>query len=278
VDQNSPNEEFMIRKKLLLDRFNKINDSANESSVDHDIRPIGHKVEIDEPVIHTYQVKAKLGIPNAPGKEQIVLAATKAAQVYMRKHYQLGKAIYRSALLAAIQQPGVEYIVLEPLNDGLSNTADITFEGDYASKAAPWCRGIGLLDDESAEVPEDFIIAFDDSVPEETVTVAQCNGFQSKPESKISCELVITAPDNVVRLTHYVLYWASQGDTNTGYQKLTGSAPFAVEAVGEKQTVLQLTDITQPEKAIGILIFTANFNGESEKSFFIKIPPTEAPA
>jgi len=220
----------------------------------HSLRPITHKVEVKLADITHYEVKAEIGLDNKPGNEQVLDAALTAVREYTEKCYQLGLPVHKSGLLAAIQQPGVRYISL------------VSPEGDVQAKAqgANFCPYIDI------KVNKD--------VPSCEVT-----GLELKPsgQNKQTYVLSFKKVENETLLTHYVIYW---GDKNN--RKLEHSYPVATLPVGRvcgsdkeikgsdcEYRYYEFENFIMPAGATGLLVYTANENGEALEGVAVEPNP-----
>lgn len=99
-----------------------------------DVRPLTDTVEVQAAAVQPFELQATLHLhPDVP--HDITLAAAhQALQRYTGEQYSLGGAIHRSALYAALQQPGVRHAELH------SPAQDIILE----PHAAPHCTAIQL--------------------------------------------------------------------------------------------------------------------------------------
>jgi phage-related baseplate assembly protein len=221
---------------------------------DEAIRPIGQQLIVDDAVIVNYRVRATLGIRDRLGAAETLAAAHDAVLRLIDERYGFGRAIYRSAVLSALQRPGVDYIVLDSLKEN-GEVTDVVVGDDEAA----WCTA-GAVD-----------LRLHAAVPVEKVAQVTLISHSRKRDI-FSCQLVITPPTHEVRLTHYVLYWGNGDD-----RKLPGYASLASCPVGGDRR-LELRSVQIPEGARKLLVYTANENGEMTDSgagsgaFILPIP------
>jgi phage-related baseplate assembly protein len=209
---------------------------------DEAVRPIGQQLIVDDAHIVPYRVRATLGIRDRLGAAETLAAARDAVLRYIDARYGFGRTVYRTAVLSALQRPGVDYIVLDGLKENPGVT-DVVVGDDEAA----WCP------------PEAVDLRLHLDVPNEKVaqvTPVSC----TRKRDILSCVLVITPPPHEVRLTHYVLYWGN-GDG----RKLPGHASLASCPVGGERR-LELRGAQIPEGARALLVYTANENGEMTDS------------
>lgn len=205
---------------------------------DEAVRPIGQQVIVGDASIVSYRIRASLGIRDRLGAAETLSAAAQSAQRFVNERYGFGRTVYRTAILSALQRPGIDYIVLDGLKDDV-DVIDVAVGGDEAA----WCP------------PEDIELRLHLDPPIEKVGAVSLVSV-SRKRDLLSCELVITPPPHEVRLTHYVLYWG-----NGGARKLPGHAALASCPVGGERR-LTLRNVNIPEAAQEFLIYTANENGE----------------
>lgn len=209
---------------------------------DEGVRPIGQQLIVDDANIVPYRVRATLGIRDRLGAAETLAAARDAVSGYIDARYGFGRTVYRTAVLSALQRPGVDYIVLDGLKEN-PNVTDVVVGDDEAA----WCP------------PEAVDLRLHLDVPNEKVVQVTPVNYTRKRDI-LSCVLVITPPPHEVRLTHYVLYWGN-GDG----RKLSGHASLASCPVGgDRRLELRSTQI--PEGARALLVYTANENGEMTDS------------
>lgn len=211
---------------------------------DESVRPIGQQLIVDDAEIVQYRIRATLGIRDRLGAAETLAAARDAVLRFVNARYGFGRAIYRTAVLSALQLPGVDYIVLDGLKENAEVT-DVVVSGDGAA----WCPS------------EAIDLRLHVAVPDEKVPQVSMAGFSRKRDI-LSCVLVITPPPHEVRLTHYVLYW---GNGNGNGRKLPGYASLASCPVGGDRR-LELRSAQIPEGARNLLVYTANENGEMTDS------------
>lgn len=205
---------------------------------DEAVRPIGQQLIVDNARIVPYRVQATLGIRDRLGARETLAAARDAVLRHIDARYGFGRAVNRTAVLSALQRPGVDYIVLAGLKENPKVT-DVTVGDDEAA----WCP------------PEAVDLRLHLDVPDEKVTQVSLVSSTRKRDI-LSCVLVITPPPHEVRLTHYVLYWGNGDD-----RKLPGYASLAsCPAGGDRR--LELRGAQIPEGARALLVYTANENGE----------------
>jgi phage-related baseplate assembly protein len=211
-----------------------------------DVRPIGHYVRVRQAKTKNYTVKARLGVVNQPGAEEVLATARREVWRYITERYRLGATVYRSGILSALHQASVQYILLDDLVPGASQ-ADVGLNGDQA----PLCSLIQ--------------IEIDSEVPDEIVRNANIEAVTLR-EGNLSCDLMFEPPSNETRITHYLVYWGTSQNS-----KLSGVPPVASLSVGGEKRI-RLVAITIPENAQSLIIFTANQNGEMDTGFTITIP------
>lgn len=209
---------------------------------DESVRPIGQQLIVDDAYIVPYRVRATLGIRDRLGAAETLAAARNAVLRLIDERYGFGRAVYRTAVLSALQRPGVDYIVLDGLKENPQVT-DVTVGDDEAA----WCP------------PEAIDLRLHLDVPNEKVAQVTLVNYTRKRDI-LSCDLVITPPPHEVRLTHFVLYWGN-GDN----RKLPGHTSLASCPVGGDRR-LELRGVQIPEGARALLIYTANENGEMTDS------------
>jgi len=221
-------------------------DAITRHLYDEDIRPIGQKVDIDDAYIKPYQIVAELGLDETPGTAQIVEKSRQDVKQYVDGRYRLGKDIYRSGLLSALHQPGVRYIILHSLTN-------YTGGGD-----------LKVMEHEAA-LCERIDVRVDVNLPNEKVLSAWIEKIRRSRE-RMSFELLITPPEHEIRISSYAVYWA-----NANGRKLVGPLPIAnIPAGGGRNT--WFTDLVPPNGAQGIVIYTANQNGEMESGYPLAFP------
>lgn len=218
-------------KELAFERVTKtLQDDA--------IRPIGQKVVINDARVVPYQVKATLGFRDRLGSVEAIAAAKNAVLAFIEEKYRFGQNIYHNAVLSALHQPGVDYIILQPLKEhrALSDVAS-------GSNQAPWCH------------PDNVHIQLHSDVPSEKIKGIRIEKIQRKRQL-MSCELVIEPPQHEIRLTYYTLYWGDEDG-----EKLPGVSAIQSLPVGGERRV-RLVNETVPQTAKTFVVFTVNENGE----------------
>ncbi|TQV72581.1 hypothetical protein FKG94_17925 [Exilibacterium tricleocarpae] len=218
-----------------------------EKFLDDETRPITHKVTVSLADINYYEIKARIGLDRKPGSEQVLGAVAAAVVAYTQKNYRLGMPVLKSGLLAAFQQPGVRYILLEtPAADELPGKP----------QQANFCPYID--------------IRINQQVPVSTVTELQVEPKNSEQDISIF-QLKFRRVENETLLTHYIVYW---GDKNQ--KRLAGSYPLATVPVGgpgapdggegSDNSVYRYHEFDYSAKPVGaeyLLVYTANENGEA---------------
>ncbi len=96
------------------------------------IRPLCDTVEVASASIVDYSIAATLTVFPGTGQEEVLAAATAAAQAYAADQHRIGRDITRSGIFAALHQPGVQNVSIT------SPAADIV----NAWNQAPNCSGI----------------------------------------------------------------------------------------------------------------------------------------
>ncbi|RXJ66374.1 baseplate assembly protein [Veronia nyctiphanis] len=99
-----------------------------------EVRPLTDKVTVRGANVIAYKVVATLICFADPDRNVVTKAARQAAEEYVADTHQLGRAVTRSGLIAALHQPGVMNVKLT------SPATDIT----TASHEAAWCTEITL--------------------------------------------------------------------------------------------------------------------------------------
>ena len=85
-------------------------------------------VTVVSAAVATFNIRAKLKIPQGPDKAPVLEAAEAAARAYAAKRRRLNGGIVHNAINAALMQPGVEDVeIFEPLGDipGVVDTAPV---------------------------------------------------------------------------------------------------------------------------------------------------------
>ncbi len=96
------------------------------------VRPLCDTVVVASAVIVNYSIAATLTVFPGTGQEEVLAAATAAAQAYAEQQNRLGRDIARSGIFAALHQPGVQNVAIT------SPAADVAI----AWNQAPNCTGI----------------------------------------------------------------------------------------------------------------------------------------
>lgn len=103
------------------------------------VRPICDTVLVQSAAIIDYGVEAVLETLGGPSSEAVRAAAQAAAERYARDAHQIGNAVTRSGLYAALRQPGVTRVTLitptQPAGD-----SDILVQP--TALGAAWCAGV----------------------------------------------------------------------------------------------------------------------------------------
>ena len=103
------------------------------------VRPICDTVLVQSAAIIDYGVEAVLETLGGPSAEAVRAAAQEAAERYVRDAHQIGNAVTRSGLYAALRQPGVTRVTLitpaQPAGD-----SDILVQP--AELGAAWCVSV----------------------------------------------------------------------------------------------------------------------------------------
>ena len=103
------------------------------------VRPICDTVAVQSAQVTEYSVVAILETMGGPSSLTVRAAAQAAAEDYTRKAHQIGNAITRSGLYAALRQPGVTRVTLtSPLQPAGDN--DILIQP--AALGAAWCMSV----------------------------------------------------------------------------------------------------------------------------------------
>lgn len=104
----------------------KANGSADEELIqtvvnalnDETVRPLCDTVVVTSAAVIDYRIEATLDIERGAGQETVLAAAQAAARELAGELHELGRDINRSAILAALHQPGVAKVVLnQPAQD-----------------------------------------------------------------------------------------------------------------------------------------------------------------
>ncbi|WP_051528449.1 baseplate J/gp47 family protein [Asaia astilbis] len=98
------------------------------------VRPLTDNVTVQSATILPFAISAVLTLYPGPDASVVVAAAQAAAQAYADRVHKIGYTVATSGLYAALQQTGVEKVVL----DGWAG--DITAAQDQA----PYCTGIAV--------------------------------------------------------------------------------------------------------------------------------------
>ena len=109
-------------------------DAVNMHLNAEDIRPLCDAVTVQSAAIVNYSVTATLAFFDGPDPAVVLLAAQTALQAYVTASHKIGRPIRRSAIFAALHQPGVSVVTLT------SPAADIV----PTSVQAPYCTAIGV--------------------------------------------------------------------------------------------------------------------------------------
>lgn len=96
------------------------------------VRPLCDTVVVASAVIVNYSITATLTVFPGTGQDEVLAAATAAAQAYAEEQHRLGRDITRSGIFAALHQPGVQNVAIT------SPAADVAI----AWNQAPNCTGI----------------------------------------------------------------------------------------------------------------------------------------
>ncbi len=99
-----------------------------------DVRPLCDTVVVAAATLHAYTVNAVLHLGIGPSPAVVEAAARAAVLTYTAAQRRVGARIARSALLAALHQPGVEWVELS------APALDI----EPANGSAPWPSAINL--------------------------------------------------------------------------------------------------------------------------------------
>lgn len=99
-----------------------------------DIRPLNDTVVVVSAEIVEYGIEAELVMLAGPDAAAVRAAAIAAATTYAAGIHRIGRAVRRSALMAALHQPGVEQVILS------APAADIEVSG----LQAPYCTAIDV--------------------------------------------------------------------------------------------------------------------------------------
>lgn len=99
-----------------------------------DVRPLCDTVSVRSAEIVGYTISATLQIEAGAGRTEVMDAVTSAARAFVDEAHQLGRDVNRSAIVAALHQPGVLKVTLA------SPDRDI----DIAWNQAAHCSGIEL--------------------------------------------------------------------------------------------------------------------------------------
>lgn len=202
------------------------------------VRPIGQHVLVEDANIISYRVRARLGFRDRLGVNEALSSAHKAVKNLIHTRYAFGSEIYRSAVLSALHQPGVDYIILENLKDN-NHYEDVVVGRDEAA----WC------DFEHIE------ISLNTAPPSEMISGAEFKNTQHKRE-RLNGKVIIIPPKNEIQLTEYSFYW---GDKKG--QRLLGQNRIGTMPVGGTRT-FTFSQLSIPSGAVCFLIYTVNENGE----------------
>lgn len=99
-----------------------------------EVRPLCDTVEVEPAGIIGYAIEAELVMLDGPDAAAVRAASIAAVTAYAAEIHRLGRAVRRSALMAALHQPGVERVILT------APAADIEITGVQAS----WCTSIDV--------------------------------------------------------------------------------------------------------------------------------------
>lgn len=77
-----------------------------------DVRPLCDTVSVRSAEIVDYRIVATLVVERGAGRQEVMEAARQAARAFADDAHQLGRDVNRSAILAALHQPGVLKVVL----------------------------------------------------------------------------------------------------------------------------------------------------------------------
>lgn len=114
--------------------------AAVEAALSADtVRPICDTVLVQSAAVSQYSVEAVLETLGGPSGEAVRAAAQAATERYVRDAHQIGNAVTRSGLYAALRQPGVTRVTLitpaQPAGD-----SDILVQP--ATLGAAWCASV----------------------------------------------------------------------------------------------------------------------------------------
>lgn len=96
------------------------------------VRPLCDTVVVTSAQIVNYSIQASLTVFPGTGQDEVLAAATAAAQAYAAEQHRIGRDITRSGIFAALHQPGVQNVAIT------SPAADVV----NAWNQAPNCTGI----------------------------------------------------------------------------------------------------------------------------------------
>lgn len=100
---------------------------AAVTSVLEEVRPLCDDATAAAPVFTDFTVEASLQLAAAPGAEVVRAAAEAAVLAYLDEVEAVGRIVRRSALIAALHQPGVESVILiapvADINPGITGVA-----------------------------------------------------------------------------------------------------------------------------------------------------------
>lgn len=99
-----------------------------------DVRPLTDVVTVRAPVRVEFSVAARLAIPPGPDGEIVRAAARARLDHYLAVRHAVGREIYRSGLIGALQVEPIESVMLD------EPAADIEVGADQVG----WCTGIDL--------------------------------------------------------------------------------------------------------------------------------------
>lgn len=96
------------------------------------VRPLCDTVVVASAQIVNYSIQASLTVFPGTGQDEVLAAATAAAQAYAAEQHRIGRDITRSGIFAALHQPGVQNVAItSPASDVVN-----------AWNQAPNCTGI----------------------------------------------------------------------------------------------------------------------------------------
>ncbi len=107
---------------LIRDGDGRPSQQLIQSVIDHlnrdDVRPLTDEVVVTMPEIVTYDVHARLALMKGPDPAIVRRAAEENVSSYTQGRYAIGKTVFASGLIAALQVDGVEAVdLMSPAGD-----------------------------------------------------------------------------------------------------------------------------------------------------------------